>query len=88
MAVILGGAEGEIRVVKVTSLSPTSVQVILVGDGVGISTADHSGQGDKVSNYSSLADGPVRDGVCLIETESIVMVWKGATTCRMQVHMA
>ncbi len=63
VAVILGGAEGEVRVVKVTSLSPTSVQVILVGDGVGISTADHSGPGDRASNDSSLADGQ-----CVIES--------------------
>ncbi len=57
VAVILGGAEGEVRVVKVTSLSPTSVQVIVVGEGVGMSTADHAGPGDRASNDSSLADG-------------------------------
>ena len=57
VAVILGGAEGEVRVVKVTSLLPTSVQMILVGDGVGMSPADHSGLGDRASNDSSLADG-------------------------------
>ena len=56
VAVILGAAEGEVKVVKVTSLSPTSVQVILVGDSVGISTADHSGSGDRASNGFSLAD--------------------------------
>ena len=56
VAVILGGIKGEVRVVKVTSLSPTSVQVILVGDGVGISTADHSGLGDRASNDYSFAD--------------------------------
>lgn len=58
LAVILGGAGGVVRVVKVISLSPTSVHGILVGDGVGISPAAHSGpEGDRASNNSSLADG-------------------------------
>ena len=57
VAVILGGAEGEVRVVKVTSLSPSSVQGILDGDGVGISAADRSGPGDRAFNDSSLAGG-------------------------------
>ena len=57
LAVIFGGVKGEVRVVKVMSLSPTSVQVILVGDGLGISFAEHSGPGDTASNDSSLANG-------------------------------
>ena len=58
MAVILGGGGRYGRVVKVTSLSsPTSVQGILVGDGVGISPVDHSVPlEDRASNDSSLAD--------------------------------
>ena len=36
VAVILGGAEGEVRIVKVVSLSQTSVQGILFVDGVAI----------------------------------------------------
>ena len=60
VAVILGGAEGEIRVVKVVSLSPTSVQEILVGDGVGICS---SGYGDRASIDSSLVDSQ-----CVMET--------------------
>ena len=50
VAVILGGAEEKVKVVKITSLSPTSVQVILVDNGVGISTADYSGPRDRASN--------------------------------------
>ena len=59
VAVILGGVGRDGRVVKVISLSPTSVQGILVGDGVGISPADHSSglEDDRASNGFSLADG-------------------------------
>lgn len=57
VVVILGGAEGEVRVVKVISLSLTSVQGILVGDGVGISPADHSGP-----------DSSLADGQCVMES--------------------
>ena len=59
VAVILGGVGRDGRVVKIISLSPTSVQGILVGDGVGISPADHSSgpEDDRASNDFSLADG-------------------------------
>lgn len=58
VAVIVGGFEGEGKLVKVMSVSPTSVQGILVGDGGGISTAEHSGPaGDRAFDDSSLADG-------------------------------
>ena len=60
VAVILGGVGRDGRVVKVISLlSPMSVQGILIGDGVGISPADHcSGpEDDRASNDFSLADG-------------------------------
>ena len=60
VVVILGGSEGEERVVKVVSLSPISVQAISVGDGVGIS---HSGPEDRASIGSSLVNSQ-----CVMET--------------------